>query len=80
LAAIGERIVDAKEVHMRDSILSGKAGSLPSAERTVGQQQPESSDRVTEPVAVQGMSRYPGDCRKVFSSRISEYKLKEEEH
>jgi hypothetical protein len=42
-AAIGERIVDAKEVHMRDLILSGKAGSLPFAERTVGQQQPESS-------------------------------------
>jgi hypothetical protein len=55
---------------MRDLILSGKAGSLPFAERTVGQQQPESSDRVTEPVAEQGMTRYPGDCRKLFSSRI----------
>jgi hypothetical protein len=56
---------------MRDLILSGKAGSLPSAERTVGQQQPESSGWGTEPVAEQGMTRYPGDCRKVFSSRIS---------
>jgi hypothetical protein len=46
-AAIGERFADAKEVHMRDLILSGKAGSLPIAERTVGQLQPESSDRVT---------------------------------
>jgi hypothetical protein len=42
-AAIGERIVDVKRVHERDLILSGKAGSLPSAERTVGQQQLESS-------------------------------------
>jgi hypothetical protein len=42
-AAIGERIVDVKRVHKRDLILSGKAGSLPSTERTVGQQQPESS-------------------------------------
>jgi hypothetical protein len=42
-AAIGEQFVDLKEVHMRDLILSGKAGSLPFAERTVGQQQPESS-------------------------------------
>jgi hypothetical protein len=24
-----------------------------------------------EPVAEQGMTRYPGDCRKVFTSRIS---------
>jgi hypothetical protein len=65
---------------MRDLILSGKADSLPIAERTVGQQQPESSDRVTWPVAVQGMSRHPGDCRKDFSSRISGYNLKEEEY
>jgi hypothetical protein len=42
-AAIGEQMVDAKEVHMRDLILSGKAGSLLRAEGTVGQQQPESS-------------------------------------
>jgi hypothetical protein len=43
-AAIGELIfVDAKEFERRDLILSGKVGSLPSTERAVGQQQPESS-------------------------------------
>ena len=42
-AAIGEQIVDIKRVHKKDLILSGKAGSLPSAETIVGQQQPESS-------------------------------------
>jgi hypothetical protein len=41
--AIGEQIVDVKRVHKRDLILSGKAGSLPSTARAVGQQQPESS-------------------------------------
>jgi hypothetical protein len=34
--------VDAKS-SKRDLILSGKVGSLPSTERTVGQQQPENS-------------------------------------
>jgi hypothetical protein len=42
-AAIGEWIVDVKRVHKRDLILSGKVGSLPGTERTVGQQQPERS-------------------------------------
>ena len=43
MAAIGERIVDVKIVHKRDLILSGKAGSLPSIAREVGQQQSEST-------------------------------------
>jgi hypothetical protein len=35
-------VVDVKEFE-EDLILSGKVGSLPSTERAVGQQQPESS-------------------------------------
>jgi hypothetical protein len=42
-AAIGEQIVLTPKSSKRDLILSGKAGSLPRAERAVGQQQPESS-------------------------------------
>jgi hypothetical protein len=42
-AAIGELILLTPKSSKRDLILSGKVGSLPSTERAVGQQQPESS-------------------------------------
>jgi hypothetical protein len=42
-AAIGELIFLTPKSSKRNLILSGKVGSLPSTERAVGQQQPESS-------------------------------------
>jgi hypothetical protein len=41
--AIREMILLTSKSSKRDLILSGKVGSLPSTERAVGQQQPESS-------------------------------------